>query len=82
MLPALAACAATPVEKNTRPAQGLPEIACLGAVSTQSGSANIGVVGSEFAAAGTTVTLYNPDTESNWTCVATSDGLIRSVTAG
>ena len=82
LLPALAACAAAPVEKNTRQAQGLPEIACLGAVSTQSGSPNVGVVDSTFAATGTTVKLYNPDTETNWSCVATSDGLIKSVSPG
>lgn len=79
LLPVLAACAAAPVEKNVRAAQGLSEIACLGAVATRSGSASAGVVDSTFAASGTQVTLYVPETESNWTCTATADGQVLSV---
>jgi hypothetical protein len=82
LLPVLAACAAAPVEKNVRAAQGLSEIACLGAVATRSGSSSAGVVDSTFAPSGTKVKLYVPETESNWSCVATADGQVLSVGEG
>jgi hypothetical protein len=78
-LAALVACGPTPVDKAVRPPSGLAEIGCVGAVSSATGAQNVGVVSTQVTAAATTVTLYVEGETRNRTCIATSDGVVQSV---
>lgn len=77
---ALSACDdSTMVDPGEVASTSIPENVCVNEAENQTGVAGITVSDSSYSEAGTEVKLRVPGAESTWTCIASNDGVVASL---